>query len=283
MKGKRYFIESFCLCLVLSALMTGCGLTKKTKTLDEKLKGTIFSELNHKVDKKGKVFYENDKYAVQLTDDIHGKGFYYCILAAWHKDGEEKKIAGSAYDWIGESSIDEECFCYGLSQWSSQDSQVYYEDGITYFCYSGTYAKLRDDLSFRIYAVDNKSGKEETVADIYVAPRTVEIDKGNTIIADGNGKVYQQPDGSMILCDEGRTFYISEVGVCFEDEKRISAEEMTLTYKNGKKMKIKRNEFGESGGCKKPYECHTLWASDYKLQVYELATMEVAGKTYQLQ
>lgn len=279
LKEKKYLIGFFCLFIVIAGVMTGCALTKKTKTLDEKLSGTIFSELNHKVDKKKKMIYENEKYAVQITDSIHGRGFYYCMLAAWPKDGEDRKIATQSVGHIGESdSI--QYFDYGLSQWSSCMREVYYQDGITYICYSATYDKLREDLRFRVYDMNTYSMEEKMVADIYVAPKTVEIDKSNKIIA---GKVYQQPDGNIALCDGGRNFYISKLGIWIDDEKKISEEELILTYQNGKQEKIKRSNFSESGGCKNPYRCYTLWPSERILQVYDIVSVEIGGKTYQLQ
>lgn len=283
LKEKKYLIGIFCLFLVIAGVMTGCALTKKSKTLDEKLSGTVFSELNRKVDKKRKMIYENDKYAVQITDSIHGRGFYYCMLAAWPKDGEDRKIANNCNPQIGESEADE-YIGYGLSQSSSYMFRSYYEDGITYICYSATYEKIRNDLRFRLHNIDRKSNEvKEKLADIYVAPKTVEIDKSNKIIAAKDGKVYQQSDGSIALCDGGRNFYISKLGIWIDDEKKISEEELILTYQNGKQEKIKRSNFGESGGCKNPYRCYTLWPSERILQVYDIASVEIGGKTYQLQ
>lgn len=282
MKRKRVCM-SILLCCVALMFITGCSDKKKSKSLDEKLQGTVFSEMNYKVDKKGKGVYENEKYAVQMTDSRQGKGFYCCILAAWPKDGNDRKIANNCNALIGDNDEDH-CISFGTSLPLSKWYKTYYENGITYICYLGNYTDLRADLRFQIADWKMKSGKvTKMLADIYVAPKSVEIVKKEKIGSGEGWKAYLQPDGSVVVCDGMKNYYISKLGIWFEDGRSISEKELTLKYKNGREEKLKRFLVSEPSNCKQPYKYITLWESDCFLRVENLKSMSIGEKYYQFQ
>lgn len=131
MKIKNVFMGTM-LCFIILLSISGCSLSGKSKSLDMRLKGTVYSELNHRVDQQNKEVYENDKYAVQITDSKQGRGFYCCMLAAWPKSGRDRKVADNNNAVIGDIN-DAKAIYFGPSLPLSTMYRSYYEDGKNIF------------------------------------------------------------------------------------------------------------------------------------------------------
>lgn len=281
MKIRRIFYNAL-LCLVILISMSGCSAPKKSNSLDERLQGTIYSELNHKVDSQGKEVYQNDRYAVQVTDSKQGRGFYSCILAAWPKDGKNRKIANDNNALIGDVN-DAQAIQFGPSLPLSTMHKSYYEDGITYICCSINYTNLRNDLRFQIVDGKLESQEKNILADIYIAPKTVVYEKKQEVGAGDGWEAFQQPDGSVLVCDGAKNFHISKLGIWYEDGKNILEKEMMLTYKNGKEQNVKRFMVDEPYHGRASRKYITLWESKCILQVENLKSMEIGESHYQFQ
>ena len=279
MKIKNVFMGTM-LCFIILLSISGCSLSGKSKSLDMRLKGTVYSELNHRVDQQNKEVYENDKYAVQITDSKQGRGFYCCMLAAWPKSGRDRKVADNNNAVIGDIN-DAKAIYFGPSLPLSTMYRSYYEDGITYICFSTNYTSLRDDLKFQIADGKPESPKNNLLADIYVAPKTVAYEKKEVVGAGDGWKAYQQSDGSVLVCDGAKNFHISKLGIWYEDGKNIFEKKLMLAYKNGKKVKMKRFMVDEPHHGRSSDKYITLWESNCILQVENLESMEIGERHYQ--
>lgn len=275
-------VISAILCFIILLSISGCSFLEKSESLDERLRGTVYSELNHKVDQQGKVVYQNEKYAVQITDSKQGRGFYCCMLAAWPKTGKDRKVANNNNAVIGDVN-EGEAIQFGPSLPLSTMHRSYYEDGITYICFSTNYTSLRDDLRFQIIDGKPESQGNNLLADIYVAPKTVAYERKKEVGAGDGWKAYQQPDGSVLVCDGAKNFHISKLGIWFEDGKNILEKELMLAYKDGKKVKMRRFMADEPHRGQSSGKYITLWESDCILQVENLESMEIGANHYQFQ
>lgn len=281
MRIKKFFIGTI-VCFMILLSISGCSFPEKSKSLDERLRGTVYSELNHKVDRQGKEVYQNDKYAVQITDSKQGRGFYCCMLAAWPKDGKDRKVANNNNAMIG-GFDDAQAIQFGISLPLSTMHRSYYENGITYICFSANYTILRDDLRFQIVDGKPESKENNLLADIYVAPKKVAYEKKKEVGAGNGWKAYREPDGSVLICDGEKNFHISNLGIWYEDGKNILEKELMLAYKNRKKVKMKRFMEDEPHQGQSSGKYITLWESDCILQIENLESMEIGERHYQFQ
>lgn len=269
--GKKYIIVFYfliCLCL------TGCE--KKEKSIEEQIKGTIYSEMNFAVDKEKREVYETEHYAVQLTDSQWSEGQFYCVLAAWCKDGSKKRIAQGSDASIG-GEFDVEKIEYGCDPLMASSAEIYYAEGITYICYSGVYTQIRGYLNFELYLIP-KEGERTKIASWNVAPKEITDELENVLFQKDSYTVYEQSDESLLIYDGELRCHITKLGIYLRDTEEFEEKEAVLIDKDGKKIEIPFKFYSQPNR----EDFRGIWAAGQYILLEELQQLEIDDQIFVL-
>ena len=261
-------LVSYCL------LLTACG--KQAKSLEEQLAGTIFSEMNFEIDKENREVYETEHYAIQMTDSQWSEGMFYCVLAAWCKDGTKDRLAQDYANDIGSEQNAEE-IDYGCEPMITSSVKTYYEDGITYICYSGVYTTIRDDLMFSLY-LRQMNVEPLVIASWKVAPQKVTDELENIQLQKDNYVVYKQSDGSLLIKENEMRCHITKLGIYFSDSREFEEKDAVLIDKDGKEQIVSFRYYSQSG----EVEFRGIWPAKKYVSVQNLKSLRINGRVYEL-
>ena len=261
-------LVSYCL------LLTACG--KQAKSLEEQLAGTIFSEMNFEIDKENREVYETEHYAIQMTDSQWSEGMFYCVLAAWCKDGTKERLAEDHANNIG-SEQNAEKIDYGCEPIITSSVKTYYVDGITYMCYSGIYTTIREDLTFSLYLLQSNV-EPVAIASWKVAPKEVTDELEKVQLQKDNYTVYKQSDGSLIIKEDKMRCHITKLGIYFSDTKEFEEKEAVLVDENGKELTVSFRHYSRSGDV----DFRGVWPAKEYISVQNLEKLQINDKVYEL-
>ncbi|MCI8337531.1 MAG: hypothetical protein HFH62_02450 [Lachnospiraceae bacterium] len=225
--------------------------------------GKIFAQMNRLVDKKNKPVYERYGIQMQMTDYIAGEGNFYCILAAWCKDGEKKQLCQKGQNMIQKSEEDGV-----VTFWDNVGTgrhSVYYEDGITYILYylnDQNEPKNREKfLTFSMtYSKNGGNVQDSLLAEIPIAAWQYFEEKGSLLRKEKGYAVYRQRDGSYLVLRGMMSMHLTQTGmlVRYPDER---CEEVENEFFYQKKMDKRKIEISLNS-CKN--RIHGAWESMHK-------------------
>lgn len=298
MKKSNCFFGGIFVAIVL--FLAGLFLLEKVNASEEKIEdfahGKIFAQMNRLVDKENKPVYERYGIQMQMTDYIAGEGNFYCILAAWCKDGEKKRLCQNGRNEIRKSE-EGDAITFGDNVGTGRHS-VHYEDGITYILYylnDQNEPKNREEfLNFSItYSKNGGTAQNILMAEIPIIAWKGSKEKGSLLRKEKEYAVYRQQDGSYLVLRGMMSMHLTQTGILirFPDErcgeigneffwkKKIEEREMEISLK-GCKNKLK----GEWGSL---YESDALkryvWTSDTLIPLGEVESLFVDGEEMRIQ
>lgn len=258
--------------------------------------GKIFAQMNRHVDKKNKPVYERYGIQMQMTDYIAGEGNFYCILAAWCKDGEKRRLCQKGQNMIQKSEEDG-VIAFGDNVGTGMHS-VYYEDGTTYILYylnDQAEPKNREEfLSFFItYSKNGGTAQDSLLAEIPIAAWKGSKEKGSLLRKEKEYAVYRQQDGSYLVLRGMMSMHLTQTGMLirFPDErceetgseffwkKKIEEREIEISLKN-----CKNKISGEWGTIfKSDVLQRYVWTSDTLIPLGEVEILFVDGEEMRIQ
>ena len=265
MKRFAYFLGGVLIAAIV--FLGGTFLLNRAKASKQKIQdcahGKIFAQMNRLVDKKNKPVYERYGIQMQMTDYIAGEGNFYCILAAWRKDGEKKQLCREGQNSIQKSEEDG-VIAFGDNVGTGMHS-VYYEDGVTYILYylnDQNEPKDREEfLKFHI-TFDKNGGtvQDSVLAEIPIAAWRHSKEKGSLLRKEKDYAVYRQRDGSYLVLRGMMSMHLTQTGmvVRYPDE-RCEETENDFFYR--KEMDKREIEISLNS-CKN--RIHGAWESTHK-------------------
>jgi len=264
--------------------------------------GKIFAQMNRLVDKKNKPVYEHYGIQMQMTDYIAGEGNFYCILAAWCKDGEKKQVCQKGLNHIRKSEK-EGIISFGDNVGTGRHS-VYYEDGITYILYylnDQNEPRNREEfLSFFItYSKNGGTVQDSLLAEIPIAAWQYSKEKGSLLRKEKEYVVYRQRDGSYLVLRGMMSMHLTQTGIqirfpderCEETEneffwkKKIEKRIIEISLKSCKNRihGVWSSMHREGDGQRNPMLQRNAWTSDTLIPLGEVESLFIDGEEMKLQ
>lgn len=266
-------------CIALVAVLVLSLVVRRTLTREPDIKGAIFEEMSHRIDLQNKPVYTTDGYAMQVTDYIYGEGSFYCIVAAWCKDGSKEDLSLQASEGI-QRKDSENVITFACNIGDGQ-AKYFYQDGITYICYQMNYnyvSKRKGDyIYFDIYRYNKNSDKEEKIREIPIGIAHPELTRQNEIVLeDTRYKAYRQDDASIVVYEGEVSYHITAVGVYVQGKSSTELDgKIAIKMKNVKKPYT--SKYYLSGNGSEATDKSFNWLSRKKISVGEVEALVLDG------